>query len=105
MGGRPPGPKSIGGKPAVGPPGNPGLGKPAKPGGKPGGKPGWLWWGKWGGGGPMLAVVVDAPDVAGVKGELVAIDVGELGELCWFWMEAACCQEQINYRTVTYSAW
>jgi len=30
----------------------------------------------------MLAVVVDAPDVAGVKGE--AIDVGELGELCWF---------------------
>ncbi len=29
----------------------------------------------------MLAVVVDAPEVAGVKGELVAIDVGELGEL------------------------
>jgi hypothetical protein len=32
----------------------------------------------------MLAVVVEAPDVVGVKGELVAIDVGELGELCWF---------------------
>jgi len=30
----------------------------------------------------MLAVVVDAPDVAGVKGDVV-VDVGELGELCW----------------------
>ena len=30
----------------------------------------------------MLAVVVDAPDVAGVKGEVVVVDVGELGELC-----------------------
>lgn len=87
MPGPPPGPpKNSGGKPAPGLPGIPGLGKP-NPGGKPGGIPGAPGGIPWGGGGPIEAVVVVAPQLVAVAEDVgeVVVEFGDPGECC------CCC--------------
>lgn len=90
-----------------GAPGKPGLGKP-RPGGRPGGKPGPGGKAAWGGGGPILEVVVVAPltaalDTAEAAGE---VEVGDTGE-CGGWppeaAEAACCCW--SYRAFKLAKW
>lgn len=72
----------MGGNPP-GAPGNPGRGK-ASPGGNPWGKPGGggpECKAAWGGGGPMLEVVVVAPQALVIAEEAAGeVEVGDTGE-------------------------